>query len=317
VFQYAISELSTRRRKSYLEWWMERLNELHGYEQQSKIFYSLTHQANPTDSWAILKLVVIANYTDIYTSIIKSRFEKAYYLETNAGSGLNRIEDVDDIIVFGSAMVAATKPKKKFDGYILIEKNPKYCEALGKLLPNAMILKGDANSDVLNRQNSDLRGLRYALSTIPARMPVLAFVDPFGMDIRWDTLELLLNRWSDVIINFQNVARTVGSISYNPKYRNTLSRFFGTAEWQSCTSSEDYLNLYVQQIKKYKDFTIPIKIQGLGNYHYYLIVAVKKTKGTQGWISAILRVKENVEKATYKDVKKFIDIFRKKQATLF
>jgi hypothetical protein len=51
------------------------LNELHGYEQQSKIFYSLTHQANPTDLWTILKLAVVANYVDICTTIIKNRLE--------------------------------------------------------------------------------------------------------------------------------------------------------------------------------------------------------------------------------------------------
>lgn len=45
-------------------------------------------------------------------------------------------------------MVAAIKPKKKFDGYILIERKPKYCKALEKLLPNATIINGDTNSDI-------------------------------------------------------------------------------------------------------------------------------------------------------------------------
>lgn len=82
-------------------------------------------------------------------------------------------------------------------------------------------------------------------------------------------------------------------------------------------SQEDYLNTYIIQIKKYKDYAIPIKIQGPNNYHYYLIVAIKKTKGTQRWIDAVLRTKEKVEKASYKDAIKLIDIFRKKQKTLF
>jgi three-Cys-motif partner protein len=298
---------------------MARLKELHGYEQQSKTFYLMTHQANPTDSWSILKLAVIANYVDIYTTIIKSHFGKAYYLETNAGSGLNSIEDIDNIVIFGSPMIAVTKPRKKFDGYILIEKKAKYCRALNILIPSALVIKGDANSDVINDKNSSLHGLRYTLEEIPKNIPILAFVDPYGMDIRWNTLELLLNRWSDVIINFQSVSRTIGSISYNPKYNNTLTSFFGTADWQDCVGLglECYLDLYIKQIKRYKDFTIPIKIQGPGNYYYHLIVAVKKTKGAQGWIDAIMRTKENVEKATYKDVIKFIDIFRKKQTTLF
>ena len=50
--------MSDRGRKPYFEWWMDRLKELQGYEEQSKRLYSLTGQANPADSWSILKLTV-------------------------------------------------------------------------------------------------------------------------------------------------------------------------------------------------------------------------------------------------------------------
>lgn len=307
--------MSNRARKSYFEWWMDRLKEMQGDKEQAKKLYSATSQANPADSWSILKLAVLANYVDIYTTIIKNFSEKAYYLETNAGCGLNSIADVDNTLVFGSPMIASTKPRKKFDEYILIEKSTVYCEALKHLIPEALVINGDANSDV--KYNNNHRGLRYALDKVQSNIPILAFVDPYGMDIRWETLVLLLDRWSDVIINFQNVSRTVGSAAHNPKYIDTLTNFFGTRDWQNCRTQEDYLDIYTTQIKRYKDYAIPIRIQGPWNYHYYLIVAVKKTRGTQGWIDAVFRTKEKVEKASYKDAIKFIDVFRKKQATLF
>jgi three-Cys-motif partner protein len=236
--------MGSRGRKSYFEWWMDRLKEIEGYEEESRRFYSITGQANRADSWSILKLTVLANYVDIYTTIIKSHFDRTYYLETNAGSGLNSIEDIDNIVIFGSPMIAYTKPRKKFNGYILIEKNAAYCEALRTLIPDATVINGDANNDIKHNENLNCRGLAYALDKVPANTPLLAFVDPYGMDIRWETLELLLDRWSDVIINFQNVTRTVGSISYNPKYSNTLTNFFGTRDWQSCKDCEDYLQSY-------------------------------------------------------------------------
>jgi three-Cys-motif partner protein len=274
---------------------MDRVKEIHGYQEESKRLYLLTNQANLVDSWSILKLAVLTNYVDIYTSIIKSHVDQTYYLETNAGSGLNSIEDIDNVIIFGSPMVAYTKPKKKFDGYILIEKNPAYCEAVRKLIPDAVVINGDANKNIKQNKNVNYRVLDYALDKIPKNTPFLAFVDPYGMDIQWETLKLLLGRWSDVIINFQSVARTVGSTSYNPKYNDTLTNFFGTTDWQSCKDSDDYLQLYIRQINRYKDYAIPIKIQGAGNYHYHLIVAVKKTKGTQKWIDAnnSLKVRQN------------------------
>lgn len=114
--------MGNRTPKSYFEWWMDRLEEIHGDEEHAKKLYLATGQANPADSWSILKLAVLANYVDIYTSIIKNRFDKTYYLETNAGCGLNSIEDVDNTIIFGSPMIASTKPRKKFDDYIYLLK---------------------------------------------------------------------------------------------------------------------------------------------------------------------------------------------------
>jgi len=73
-----------------------------------------------------------------------------------------------------------------------------------KLLPHATIIAEDVNSD----------GLRKALSMFAYEksIPFLAFVDPEGLEIKWSTLQVLLERWSDVIINYQPAAvhRTVG-----------------------------------------------------------------------------------------------------------
>jgi three-Cys-motif partner protein len=303
----------SRKPKTYLDWWIERLEELHGFEDEAKQLYRTTQQAMPADSWAILKLAFLGNYVDMYTSIVKSRIGRTYYLETNAGCGLNMIEDVDNAIVFGSPMVAMKKAKKPFDGHILIEKEKAYCEALQKLMPSAHIINGDVNSDI---NDSGGRGLRHALSLVPQNTPILAFVDPYGMDVRWRTLELLLDRWSDVIINFQSVQRVVGSVDYNVKYASTLTDFFGTDAWQRCRTNGEFLELYMSQIRQYKDVVLPIKIQGRGGYYYHLIVAVKKTRGPQDWIEFIHRTKDSVERADSNDVEKFMNVFSKKQGTL-
>ncbi|UVS70066.1 three-Cys-motif partner protein TcmP [Nitrososphaera viennensis] len=289
------------------------MEELHGFEDEAKQLYGTTKQAMPADSWAILKLAFLGNYVDMYTSIVKSRIGRMYYLETNAGCGLNKIEDVDNAIVFGSPMVAMKKARKAFDGYVLVEKEKSYCEALQKLMPSAHIINGDVNSDI---NNPGGHGLRHALSLVPRNTPILAFVDPYGMDVRWRTLELLLDAWSDVIINFQSVQRVVGSVDYNVKYASTLTDFFGTNAWQQCRTNGEFLELYMSQIRQHKDVVIPIKIQGRGGYYYHLIVAVKKTRGPQDWIEFIHRTKDSVERADANDVEKFMNVFAKKQGTL-
>ena len=55
-----------------------------------------------------------------------------------------------------------------------------------KLLPHATIIAEDVNSD----------GLRKALSMFAYEksIPFLAFVDPEGLEIKWSTLQVLLER---------------------------------------------------------------------------------------------------------------------------
>ncbi len=238
---------------------------------------------------------------------MKKKFEEAYYMDVFAGPGLTKIKGTNDLI-FGSPLIAdrATKSKRKFDKLILIEKNRERSATLEELLPNAIIINEDVNSG----------GLYEALNHLPKdrSVPFLAFVDPEGLEMHWKTLELLLNRWSDVIINYQPSAirRAVGS-----GYYKTLTNFFGTEEWASCKSDKEYMDLYRRQIGEYKDYTIPIRVQGPRGFHYYIIVAVRRTSGNQGWIDAIKRAKQNVEKTDYKNAERLLRIFKGEQHTLF
>lgn len=309
---FSQSRKKSRRRKPYLQWWMDRINTLKGFKEEATRLYSVTRTAYSVGSWAILKLAILAYYIDVYTTIIKARFRETYYLDLFAGPGLNRIRRTHDII-FGSPLLAEKTPKenKKFDKLILIEKNKKYADSLAKLLPQAAVIAEDVNSG----------GLGKGLSMFPNKrsIPFLAFVDPEGLEIEWSTLRILLERWSDVIINYQPsaVRRAVGCVQMSESFAQTLTRYFGTKKWSNCYTDEDFLLLYEKQIKRFKEYVIPIKVKGPKGFYYYIIVAVRKTRGTQGWINAIYNAKSHIEKADYKDAKEFLLIFSGKQRTLF
>ena len=301
-----------RRKKDYLEWWMDRITTLKGFKEEASRLYRVTNTAYKTGAWAILKLAILAYYVDVYTTIIKARFAETYYLDLFAGPGLDLIRRTNDVI-FGSPLIAdrATRTNKKFDKLILVEKDKTFANALEKILPEATVIPQDTNSG----------GLDAALKMFPKgrSVPFLAFVDPEGLEMQWETLRVLLESWSDVIINYQPsaVRRAVGSISTSESFATTLTKFFGTQDWASCNTDEDYLKLYERQIRLFKDYVIPIKVTGPKGFYYYIIVAVRKTSGMQGWINAIYKAKENIEKASYKEAEKFLLIFSGKQRTLF
>jgi len=259
-------------------------------------------------AWALLKLAIFAFYADVYTSIIKARFSQTYYLDLFAGPGLNKINETGDLIL-GSPLLADRVPKqgKKFDGMILIEKSREDANALRKLLPNAEVLHRDVNKD----------GLEIALKSIPQNpaCPVLAFVDPEGLEIQWSTLESLLKIWSDVMINYQptSVRRVIGSLKNTPSLENSLNRYFGGNQWKGCSTDDELFQLYLSKIKQHKEVAIPIRVRGSGGFYYYIIVAVRRTGGEQHWIDAVHRAKEKIEAASSHDAERFLEIYKGRQ----
>ncbi len=293
--------------KGYFQWWIERIETFNGLKDEASKLYSVSKQAWGVGAWALLKLAIFAFYADLYTSIIKARFPQAYYLDLFAGPGLNRINETGDLI-FGSPLLADRVPRKgkKFDGMILIEKGQDDANSLRKLLPNAEVHHRDVNKD----------GLEIALKSIPSSScPVLAFVDPEGLEIHWSTLEKLLGIWCDAMINYQptSVRRVVGSLKNTPALENSLNRYFGGSLWKDCNTDDEYFQLYLSKIRQHKEVVVPIRVKGSGGFYYYIIVAVRRTGGEQKWIDAVIRAKEKIEAASSHDAERFLDIYKGKQ----
>jgi three-Cys-motif partner protein len=201
------------------------------------------------------------------------------------------------------------KPSKKFDRILLIEKAEDDANALRKLLPHAEVFHEDVNDGGLDRA---LKSIQQGTSR-----PILAFVDPEGLDVQWATLEKLLKVWSDVIVNYQptSVRRVVASFKSRPAYETSLNLYFGGDEWKKCNGDDELFQLYLQKIEQHKEVVIPIRVKGPGGFYYFVIVAVRRTKGAQDWIDAVQRAKEKIEQASSEDAERFLDIYKGKQLT--
>jgi len=294
-----------RKKQTYLEWWQSRLQTLAGFKDEARGLYEKTGVAYPVGAWAILKLALVAYYVDLYSSIIKSNFERSYYVDFFAGPGLNQIRETGDIVL-GSPLLADRVPKKnkKFDHLILVESDPDKSKALQTLLPSARVLPYDSNSE----------GITKVLASIPSKsIPGLVFVDPEGVELQWNTLEIILGQWCDVMINFQtsSISRITDNI-----HADALDAFYGIREWRNCVGGDNLLRLYVQRLSAFRDFVIPVRVQGPGVFHYHIIIGVRKTQGSQDWVDAIYRARDKIEQATSRDAEHFLDIKYKRQASL-
>jgi three-Cys-motif partner protein len=295
-----------KKKKDFLEWWFDRIKDL---KEKADELYKQDQTAYEVGPQAISKLAILAYYIDIYSRIMKRR-GKICFVDLFAGCGLCKVKD-SDVVILGSATLAYYIPESgnNFDRIILFERDRSYVDVLEKRVPTANIFHGDVNKLTVDDIIDDLCGNKN---------PFLAFVDPEGLELEWKTLERILSRWSDVLINYHPEAvRRVYGRKHELPYSETLDRFFGTTEWQEIEyDDEKYFKLYIGRIKNIKDVVEFIKVRGKGNYFYYIILATRKTKGGNPWLRAFLRLKQQIERTKGDVIEQLLDIYSGRQARL-
>ncbi|MEM0215918.1 MAG: three-Cys-motif partner protein TcmP [Archaeoglobaceae archaeon] len=305
-----------KKKMEYFDWWQKRIETLKGYGKEAQKLYELTRTCYPAHSWTILKLALLTYYFDIYTKIIKSRYKQAFYIDLCAGCGLNYIEETGDIVL-GSALLAdrIPHPNKKFDQLFLMEQNKEYAASLMKIFQsqqNVKVLQGDSNRLITN-----------VLSEIEEQQQAhfLAFIDPEGTEISWQTIEILLKSRGDIIINYMcaGIKRIWGkAVEGNEKSIENMNRFFGDDLWRKSNISDgkQLFNIYFEKVKRFKEKSMQVMVKGPWGFHYHIIFAVRRTGGAQGWLKAIEEAKKKIEEASHEDAEKFLQIFSGKQKTL-
>lgn len=138
--------------------------------------------------WTIQKLHIIENYLNAYTTALKNRKVKKVYIDGFAGSGKTELkcksnDEQHPIIVDGSALLSL---KYDFDEYYFLELDTDRIKLLRKNVelnfPEKMdkvhFISGDCNEK-----------LSKVLSRITVYHRCLMFLDPYALELKWETLE--------------------------------------------------------------------------------------------------------------------------------
>ena len=261
--------------------------------------------------WTPLKCIFLSYFTGMYLRIIDEQLRKqfknlkVYYIDLFAGPGINRINDIkmfgSPIISIDSATASGATP---FDKMFFVDWKHKNSKALEERLEYLSeiseyswikekyeIIMGDANDAIKKIADEIEESKPYHF---------LAFIDPYGMELRWENFEYLLKlEYGDIIYNYQtqqigrywgNVKGGVGDQSIIEKF----DEFFGTDDWKRANNRDNLKSIYISQIKQYRTFVEEIKI-GSENFIYHLLVAFRKTSGGSPWKSSIQRAKDLIE----------------------
>lgn len=236
--------------------------------------------------WSKDKHYFLLNYIGIFTAAMRNKWE-LHYIDLFAGAGIERIRKKGRL-EWGSPMIAA-QSRFKFARLHLCEKDVEKYEALKKrvapLCPNAQILQGDANKEVHN-----------IIKEIPSQGTLsLAFIDPYGLHIDFDTLCILKQHKVDFIIFFADRLDALRNWEHyyldNPE--SNLDKFLGPdSNWRQLLNDkprdrhvEILRELYVKQLQEklgYTKFAYE-RISNQGRPLYSLIFCARHKLAIEFW----------------------------------
>lgn len=190
--------------------------------------------------WTILKLDVIEDYLRSFTTALKNFQFTRIYIDAFAGSGDFSLKPADvpllesrrQLDVYAGSARRALAISPPFERLYFIDADRRNVQALQKLADadeakRAVVAHGDANTEVL----------KICDATNWRRTRGVLFLDPFGNEVEWATLEKIATRTKlDVWYLFPLSSLYRNAPLDRDKLTNdkraTTTKILGTSEWE-------------------------------------------------------------------------------------
>lgn len=214
----------------------------------------------PFGSWVIEKLDYLERYINIFVTSMRDKpWRGMHYVDLFAGPGKCYVSEIKDVYL-GSPLIAlnASYP---FTGYFFVDLESDNIAALQQrcsaspVCDRVRCFVGDSNivvQEIVKRISTIDREF------IPGRWPSLnlAFLDPQGLDLHWNTVASLakLNRM-DLIVHYpqMGLGRSM-SQAFKAKEQTKVDLFFGETKWREIYEAwQDKPGLHRQLIDYYKE----------------------------------------------------------------
>lgn len=192
--------------------------------------------------WSLMKTEMVAKYIKFFNTALKGKPFRRVYIDAFAGSGAFRyVVDAPRYSLFGPRDEAsnihdgsarrALRANPPFDNIFFIECGKANAEALQHLIdksghPSAVVEHGDANEVLRKLCRPEYWRQRRGV----------IFLDPFGMNVEWSTLEMIaatqaLDVW--FLFSLAGIVRNLPRLAsrLDAGKRAAVTRVLGTDEW--------------------------------------------------------------------------------------
>jgi three-Cys-motif partner protein len=183
-----------------------------------------------TGAWAAVKLDYLDRYIDVFETSMREKWPARYYVDLLAGPGKNVVRDSGTILL-GSPLLALTTTYP-FTGYFFADLSDENTKALQQRCATS------PNSHLVDIRTGDCKDL---VKDIVAHIKQddwhslnLAFLDPEGMELRWETVaELATVQRMDLIINYPQYGlnRNMRQ-AFETTGQTRVDDFFGDRAWR-------------------------------------------------------------------------------------
>lgn len=182
--------------------------------------------------WSEDKYRIVSLYDTMFSTGMKGKWSKRVYIDLYAGAGQVRIEGTKKLF-YGSPLLAL-QTKDPFDKYIFCEADPAKFAALEARtrrvapLADVSLIPGDCDSS--------LPAILAAIPQHSKQQSVLnfCFVDPFGINIDFSTIQALASRFTDFLVLLAIY------MDANRNWKNyvddesaKVDKFLGDASWRT------------------------------------------------------------------------------------
>lgn len=244
--------------------------------------------------WSEEKLNLLGKYLHSYTNIMKGQTwckNGYYYIDAFAGTSKPKSKD-EERYIDGSPRVAL-KIKYPFKKYIFIEKEDWRIEKLKKLKDefknnDIEIKQGDCNKIITKEITPLIKFKNYNRGII--------FLDPFGMEIEWSTIESVAKTGAlEIFMNFPLMAINRSILINNPdkltKDRlELMNKLWGSSAWMSdiyretpdlfgpriekvSQTGKSLGNLFKNRLKEvFREVTFPLVMRNSNNAPLYCLI---------------------------------------------
>jgi three-Cys-motif partner protein len=180
--------------------------------------------------WALEKLDYLKRYIDVFETSMRKQWITRSYVDLLSGPGKIRIRDAGTVAL-GSPLLALTT-RYPFTSYHFVDKDSDNAAALSQrcqlsaACPQTHVYIGDCNV-LVDQIVAVLRQDQDSLN--------LAFLDPEGFELQWETIAKLASvRRMDLILNYPEggLNRLMPQASQTDA-ETSIDRFFGDRAWRA------------------------------------------------------------------------------------